>query len=177
LVKIFRYKKVISTNTLAKQLLLKEKGNFIVVAKQQSGGRGQRGKNWYSPPGGLYFSLVLRPVQSPLKFSDFPCQVTKVLKKVIEKLFNVSVQIKKPNDLLIQGKKIAGILVESATRCKKIRHLIVGIGVNLEIDFSATVLAEVAASLADFSRQKRSGFRFLQEFFKQFQADFPALFI
>jgi BirA family biotin operon repressor/biotin-[acetyl-CoA-carboxylase] ligase len=114
-----------------------------VVAESQSLGRGRLGRAWASPAeGGLYFSLVLRPA---LALSEAP-QITLLagagVCRAINALTHVGSGIKWPNDILVQGKKVAGILTEIEAEMNRIHHLIVGIGVNVN-----TRLSELPHSL------------------------------
>lgn len=120
-----------STNIEAKELLMQgEKEGFIVVAKTQSSGHGRKNRRWLSPPGGLYFSIILK---FPLKLENAPllgllgaCAVARSLR-----LFGVKdVNLKWPNDVLVGTSKIAGILSESVTLGDTLSGIIMGIGVN-----------------------------------------------
>jgi len=120
-----------STNSEAKTLFLQgESEGLIVVAKKQTAGRGRKGRSWLSPVGGLYFSIVLKPRLSvetaPLLGLLSGCAVARSLGSLgLEK-----VALKWPNDVLIDEKKIAGILCEVVTMEDGSAGIIVGIGVN-----------------------------------------------
>ena len=137
----------------------------IVIAEAQRAGRGRDGHAWASPAGGLYLSAVLRP---PLPLHDVPpmtlaigiglCDAARAF-IAAGAAMNGSVtrggggaHLKWPNDLLVGGKKLAGVLVESQSQASKLESVIVGIGVNLvtqpELD-TAITLAEAAGSSID----------------------------
>jgi BirA family biotin operon repressor/biotin-[acetyl-CoA-carboxylase] ligase len=106
----------------------------IVAARHQTAGRGRRGRSWRDRPGrSLLFSLVLRPVALPPSLAGVVSLLAGVA--VAEAAGHVSsgdVACKWPNDVLLEGRKVAGILGEAAVEGRRLRHVVVGIGVNLE---------------------------------------------
>jgi len=129
----------------------------LVAADEQSAGRGRAKRKWFTPPGAaLAFSLVLRPNASESEFiGRFSGLAALALVNALQK-YGVSAQIKWPNDVLIQRKKVAGILVESAWQGAKIESVIVGMGVNATpeaippasgLTFPATCLAAAGLNL------------------------------
>ena len=129
--KIIRLKKVKSTNDSAIRILRNSKQNYgMIIAETQSKGRGQYGRKWLSFRGNLFVSFFY----SLEKINSTTSQLTKIncllVKKLITKYYKKKILYKKPNDLLIEGKKICGILQETVNIMNK-RFLIVGIGINL----------------------------------------------
>lgn len=127
----------------------------LVVARVQTAGRGRRGKTWASPAGGLYFSLLLRPREESLR-SGLPATLVAglALCEALESLTPAEVrpQLKWPNDVLIEGKKVSGILGEMS-RDDRGPALVLGLGINVgaavlpaELAASATQLPEVGAT-------------------------------
>jgi BirA family transcriptional regulator, biotin operon repressor / biotin---[acetyl-CoA-carboxylase] ligase len=103
----------------------------VVTAYSQSSGRGRAGRSWASPPGGnLYVSLILRPA---LPLRDVPAMTLAIGVAVCEvaRSFGASATLKWPNDVLISGRKVAGILLESQSRSDRLDVVIAGIGINL----------------------------------------------
>jgi BirA family biotin operon repressor/biotin-[acetyl-CoA-carboxylase] ligase len=118
---------------------------WAVVAGQQTAGKGRAGRSWWSPPsGGLYLSLLLRPNLT----NEFTPWVTMTLAlgaaEAIERVCGLAVDIKWPNDLQWQGRKLAGVLAEGAFTGNRLDYVIAGIGLNVAIDFSSQ--PELAAS-------------------------------
>ncbi|MBI4743815.1 MAG: biotin--[acetyl-CoA-carboxylase] ligase [Actinobacteria bacterium] len=132
---IHYYKEIGSTNDLAKKLAFNnaEEGT-IVVAEEQKGGRGRLGRKWISPYGGIWFSIILRPKINPVDASKITLLAAIVTANVIIDLTGLKVKIKWPNDLLIEGRKLAGILTEMDAEFDKIDFLVLGIGINANID-------------------------------------------
>jgi BirA family transcriptional regulator, biotin operon repressor / biotin---[acetyl-CoA-carboxylase] ligase len=105
----------------------------IVIADSQTRGRGRLGRAWHSPPGAaLYFSAILRPSLPLPRLPPLTLAVGVALAEAVAR-FDVQARLKWPNDLLVGGKKLAGILAESATQGGRLEHVIVGIGVNLHV--------------------------------------------
>jgi BirA family biotin operon repressor/biotin-[acetyl-CoA-carboxylase] ligase len=98
------------------------------VAERQSRGRGKPGSIWHSPAGGLYFSVIIKPRKNPQDLTPLTRLAAQAVVSVIEKRTGLSARIKLPNDILLNRKKICGILTEKVGDA-----VIVGIGMNLNI--------------------------------------------
>jgi|TARA_B110000263_G_scaffold227961_1_gene220666 BirA family biotin operon repressor/biotin-[acetyl-CoA-carboxylase] ligase len=123
-----------STNAEALRLAQSEAlGNTLVWAKEQTHGRGRRGRTWVSPIGNFYCSLLLYPNQAPDQFAQLAFVAALALSDAINAVApKIRVEIKWPNDLLVDGRKIAGILLEgNVNETSKRRSLVVGMGVNV----------------------------------------------
>ena len=104
----------------------------VVVAEIQTAGRGRQGRNWVSRQGNLYMSIVFRPSIEHLPFLSILAGVATV--RAIRKTSGLDPRIKWPNDIMLNGKKVGGILVESVSTGEKVNYAIVGIGVNVNLD-------------------------------------------
>ena len=129
--KIFRFKKVNSTNNTAIRIIRNSNLNYgMVISEMQNNGRGQYGKKWISYKGNLFISFFYNLEN----FTVSVKQLTKINCLLVKKLLSLycknKIIFKKPNDLLIDRKKICGILQETLTKLNK-KYLIVGIGINL----------------------------------------------
>ena len=102
-----------------------------VLAESQTGGRGREGRAWHSPPGGLYLSVLLRPRVEPVPLIPLAAGVA-----VVEaaKGFGVACELKWPNDVLVSGRKLAGILGEASSGSAGIEWVVLGLGVNLALE-------------------------------------------
>lgn len=107
----------------------------LVIAEQQTSGRGRMGRTWVSPSGkGIWMSLLLRP-PVPLHLTPQLTLLAAVaLSRAISRIVPVTIGIKWPNDLLVNGKKISGILLESAAEDERLRYVVVGLGVSVNLD-------------------------------------------
>ncbi len=129
---------VASTNILAMEMASKGSSEGTVVAAEtQSGGKGRLGRKWISPRGNLYISVILRPVipvhKAPLITMVGAVAVASAIRKVCE----ISAAIKWPNDILISGKKVSGLLTEMSAEQDRIRHIVLGIGIDVNMDMEA----------------------------------------
>lgn len=130
--KVFFYPELSSTNKTAAELAQKgEKEGTVVIAEKQTGGRGRRGRSWYSPAGtGLWFSIILRPEIPPKDSHFLTVNASLAVYKALEDL-GFRVDIKWPNDLLYNGSKLCGILSELNATSTKIKYAVTGIGLNV----------------------------------------------
>jgi len=120
----------------------------VVVADEQDKGRGRLGRRWHSPAGeSLYFSVVLRPALPPHRVPPLTLAAGVAVAEALV-AFDVVPALKWPNDVLVDGKKIAGILTEMSADLDRVHHLVVGIGVNLNARAFPDELTAIATSLA-----------------------------
>ena len=109
----------------------------IVCADAQTGGRGRFDRRWESPPGvNLYLSLLLRPPVEPRRAPQLTLVAAVALAKAVEEVGKIPARLKWPNDLCVAGKKAAGILAEMSTDADRLRHVVIGIGLNVNSDKS-----------------------------------------
>lgn len=105
----------------------------VILAREQTLGRGRRGRSWHSPAGdSIYMSLLLRPVFAPDRASMLTLLAALAVSRAVEDVCGLSAMIKWPNDLLVQERKICGILTEMGLGQKGIDYVIIGIGVNVD---------------------------------------------
>ena len=147
--KIYSYKEIDSTNVQAGRLAGEgaEHGSLIVT-DLQTAGRGRRGRQWNSPEGsGLYFSLILKPDIRPDGASMLTLVAAMAVTKAIERATGMRPGIKWPNDVVLSGKKVCGILTEMSIQEKGIAHIIVGIGINVNAQEFPEEIAPTATTL------------------------------
>ncbi|KQC14835.1 MAG: hypothetical protein APR63_05050 [Desulfuromonas sp. SDB] len=128
-----------STNNFASNLSEvhpDQKQNYLIMADSQFKGKGQKENSWFSPPEvGLYFSLLINPDIPARDILTIPETWGEMVKKTIESIPGISAEIKKPNDVLISGKKVAGILLESKIQGEICRTIIAGVGINVNTPY------------------------------------------
>jgi BirA family transcriptional regulator, biotin operon repressor / biotin---[acetyl-CoA-carboxylase] ligase len=128
----------------------------LVWARQQTAGRGRRGRTWVSPPGNLYLSLIARPAGSPARAAQLGFVTALGLGEALLELAGPALPLsyKWPNDVLIGGRKFAGVLLESETYgAAQVDFVVIGVGVNLvakpqDVEYPATSLLERGVAIA-----------------------------
>ncbi len=131
--KIYHFDELTSTNITAKELAYDAEDGTIVIAEVQKGGRGRLGREWLSPPGGIWMSVILKPTISLAHASRLTLVAGIAISKAMRKL-GVDARIKWPNDILVNGKKVCGILTEVNAEMELVDYIVVGIGINANVD-------------------------------------------
>ena len=163
-----------STNDLAKKLAADNAPDgTIVIADEQSAGRGRLNRGWYSPKGGgLWFTLILRPGDFvvPADAAKFTLLTAVAVVFAMQK-FSLTAKIKWPNDILFDGKKLVGILTEMSATDERINYIIVGAGINVNIvaDDFPTEIAQIATSLSVMNGAPLNEEKFLAAFLAEFE--------
>ena len=138
-----------STNQTAK--MLAEQGashGTLVVAERQVSGRGRRGRTWHSPKGsGIWMSILLRPQSHPMSASMLTLVAAMAVAKGITRCTGMEAKIKWPNDIVINGKKVVGILTEMSAQMDYVNHIVVGVGINVNNESFPEEIAQNATSL------------------------------
>ncbi len=147
--KIYTFETIDSTNNCAKAVAgCGAAEGTIVFAEQQTSGRGRLGRLWVANPNeNLTFSVILRPGIAPDQLNVLPLYVAVAVAQAVEKSTGLEVECKWPNDLLIRGKKFAGILIEGSVKQNAVEHVVVGIGINVNQQQFPDDLASKATSL------------------------------
>ncbi len=143
--RIHWFEEVTSTNDVARTLA--EAGapeGTAVLARTQTAGRGRLGRRWVSPPGGLWLSVVLRPIAAPHEVPRLGLAVGVGCSRAVERCCPVRLGLRWPNDLVVEGKKVGGILLEAGP---EVRWVVAGIGINVQVP--RDLLPEGAGSLED----------------------------
>lgn len=150
-----------------------EKGReegLLAVAEEQTGGKGRRGRSWVSPPGtGIWMSLLLRPKVEPQKASMVTIVAALAMTKAMEKITGMEIRIKWPNDVVLNGKKVCGILTEMSAELEEIHYIIVGIGINANTESFPEDIQDRATSIYLESGKKVERAAFIAEFCVQFE--------
>ena len=147
--KIIYYKQLDSTNTEIARLAAEGAAHgTVVMADAQTAGKGRRGRQWESPAGeNIYMSILLRPDCVPDRAPMLTLVMAYSVAKVVRELGFLDVQIKWPNDLVLSGKKICGILTEMQLRDSEIDYVVVGVGINVNTSKFPEELKDTATSL------------------------------
>lgn len=175
----FYLQEVDSTNNYAKMLAADGyPEGTAVVAEQQTAGRGRRGRSWHSRPGeGIYLSLILRPVLPLNEISRVTLAAAVAVVEVLKREARLASGIKWPNDILVNGKKITGILTEAVTDIDGVEYIIVGIGINVNnsaADFPQE-FRDTATSVREEVKQKVSRIKLLQGLLEYWESNYQQI--
>ena len=127
------FKETESTNIIAREIANSVEEGTVVIAESQTQGRGRLGRKWLSPEGGIWLSIILKPRIQPLYASRITLLAGVTVAKTIRSL-GLPAKIKWPNDVLINGKKVCGILTEIEAEIDIIDYCVVGIGIDANVD-------------------------------------------
>ncbi|MBP0120177.1 MAG: biotin--[Nitrosarchaeum sp.] len=106
----------------------------IIIAERQTDGKGRLNRKWISPKGGIWLSVILRPKFDISVITLFPIASALALSNAIEETLGIKSELKWPNDITIKNKKVAGILVDASIESNKIENIILGVGINFDVD-------------------------------------------
>ncbi|HQP10685.1 MAG TPA: biotin--[acetyl-CoA-carboxylase] ligase [Candidatus Omnitrophota bacterium] len=141
----------------------------VVCAENQTKGKGRRGRSWVSPKSkGIYMSVILRPPMVPADLTRVTLLSAVAVCEAVRKMYRLPVEIKWPNDLLIQKKKLAGILTELSAEMDRVRFVVIGIGINVNAALSQ--LPPHSTSIRNETGQKVSRADLMQEILRSLEA-------
>ncbi|HVM75257.1 MAG TPA: biotin--[acetyl-CoA-carboxylase] ligase [Candidatus Saccharimonadales bacterium] len=172
--RVFHFFKTDSTNRVAMELgFVGEPEGTVVMAEEQTAGRGRAGRSWHSEKGtGLYFSILLRPRLSPAQAPLLTMLAGVSAQAAVEAVTGLAPEIKWPNDLLLNGKKLGGILTEMHAEPSAVRFVVVGIGINTNQEKFPSELAAIATSLRRESGRITFRLELLVRLLSQFENDY-----
>ena len=143
---ILWFRSLSSTQELAKELVNAKGalrvGGYVIIADSQLSGTGRNGREWASPRGGIWLSVILSSMLHPSKCISFSFGASLAVSEAITQSTGLESKLKWPNDVLIDGKKVSGVLVDASVNSSSIEYVIVGIGVNVNVN-SAEVQRDI----------------------------------
>lgn len=168
---IYYFDSIDSTNTKAKELA--EEGHpsgTLVVADRQTAGKGRRGRSWESPTGiGIFMTLMLKPEINPNNASMLTLVAAMATTRAIRRVTGVPAMIKWPNDIVMNGKKVCGILTEMSAQFDYINHIVIGIGINVHNEDFPEEIAQTASSIYLESGQHIHRASLIEAFLEEFE--------
>ena len=175
---IHNFGKLSSTNTTAKEQAEKgAKEGTTIIAETQTSGKGRLDRLWVSPRGGVWLSIILRPRIDPEDASKITLTTAVAVTRILRRLYNVTAEIKWPNDVLIDNKKVCGILTEAKLRGKTVNFVVVGIGINAnfsiqalpeDLQTTATTLKEMLGKNVDREKLTAALLKEFEDYYKLF---------
>lgn len=184
----FYFDSIKSTQDFANELL-KGGGDFypsVIISDYQTGGKGRKGPNWASPEGGIWMSLALETNMKTHELFRILMLITRLLCQTLENHTKLISMVKWPNDILVNGKKVAGILLDAEVESDNINQVIIGIGVNSNNDLDSTklLIKQKNSGIYDYDittikyenqNNEISNHEFMQYFLKSINDTFPDL--
>ena len=135
--RIYHYKRIPSTQQLAisfAETNISNENGTVILADEQYDGKGRGNKKWISPKGGLWMSLIIKPKIELNKINILSIIAAISVCEIINEISNLETRIKWPNDIIIDNKKIAGIIIDSSINKNNIEYIVIGIGINIVVD-------------------------------------------
>ncbi len=178
---IYYFPELKSTNIIAKEKALHRAEGIgegtLIIAERQSAGKGRLGRKWFSPVGGIWLSIILYPRLSPSYISRITLMTAVAVVRAIKICTQIESQIKWPNDILISEKKVCGILTEMSAELDIINWVVVGIGINVNIDHQdfPEDIQENTISLKETSGKEISRVKLIQTFLQEFEKYYEIL--
>ena len=172
--RFYHFFKTDSTNRVAMELAYAgEEEGAVILAETQTEGRGRAGRRWHSEQGtGIYVTIVLRPRLSPVQAPLLTMLAGLSLHSAILAQTGLNAELKWPNDILIDGKKLGGILTEMHAEPTQVRFVIVGIGLNVNQEKFPAELSSIATSLRKESGKAHSRLELLVRLLREFETDY-----
>ena len=172
--RIFHFFRTDSTNRVALELgHAGEPEGAVVLAEEQTAGRGRGGRAWHSERAtGIYVTLLLRPKLAPVQAPLLTMMAGLSAHSAVQALTGLEVDLKWPNDLLVRGRKLGGILTEMHAEPGQIRFVIVGIGLNVNQEKFPGELANLATSLRAETGKPQSRMELLVRLLHEFESDY-----
>jgi len=131
---VYYFDTIDSTQNFASKISNQNNHGTVIIAQRQTSGKGRLGRKWVSPLGGIWLSVILHPKFDISYATLFPIASSLALAIAIKKTLKLKPELKWPNDVTINGKKVAGMLVDISIESNKIEKLILGVGINYKVD-------------------------------------------
>lgn len=160
--KRFHYEKIDSTQ---KEVWRRLENGIIISADIQTDGIGTHGRKWYtSQKGNIAFSIGLMPNVSVKKLDNLTFEIAEIILEVFDKFYQIKLEIKLPNDIMIDGKKVGGILTETKLQGETVKYLAIGVGIN-------TNKEEISTSIKKEFNIEIDNLKVIEEFCKIFETN------
>jgi BirA family biotin operon repressor/biotin-[acetyl-CoA-carboxylase] ligase len=175
--KFFTFETIDSTNNCARALAgcWADEGT-VVLAEEQTAGKGRQGRSWYTnPQENLTFSVILRPKLPPDALNLLPLLTAVAIAEAIEAETGLRVQCKWPNDILVNGKKASGILIEGSVKGDAVEYVVLGIGINVNQTTFPADIAHRATSLRTETGQPLDRVKLLQAVLRALDSRYRAV--
>lgn len=158
--KIIHYEEIDSTQ---KEVWRRQEKEIIISADIQTDGIGTHGRKWYTTQkGNIAFSIGLSLNTNVSKLNNLTLEIAEIILKIFEDLYKIKLEIKQPNDIMINGQKVGGILTETKLQGEIVKYLVIGVGINTNQKEISTSIKKEFNILIDNSK-------IINEFYKSFK--------
>lgn len=168
---IFKFNEIDSTQKEAWRRI--ENGNIrngnLIITKRQTSGIGTHGRIWHADSENITFSFVIFPNCNIKKIENLTYKIAEILKDVFKNLYEIILEIKIPNDLMIRNKKVGGILTETKLQGEIVKSLVIGVGINTKINEFPKELEGIATSIKKEFGIKIDNLEVITEFCNKFE--------
>lgn len=148
IINIEYYEEIDSTHNYAKKAIDSLKDKTVIIAEKQTGGIGTKGRKWHTGEGkNIAMTIVLKANYDIKQLDGYTVKIAQDIKKSINELYGYELKIKEPNDLMLNGKKICGILTEIHTIGEKVKYILISFGFNVNEDNFNEEIKNIATSL------------------------------
>lgn len=167
------HKTIDSTQKEAWRLLEKqEKNGTLIIANQQTNGIGTHGRTWYTEDSNdIAFSFFINTDCDIKKLENITIIIAEILVSIFKEKYNINLKIKQPNDIIFQGKKIAGILVQTKVIGEKVKSIVIGIGINTNSEKFKEEISEIATSIKKEFKIEVDNIEIISEFCNRFEEE------
>ena len=133
--RIYYFDTIDTTQNFAMKIAHEDNENgTVIIAKKQTGGRGRMKRKWKSPVGGIWMSIIIHPKFNISHATLVPIATSLALSIAIEKILKINTKLKWPNDVILKGKKVAGVLIDASITSNQIENMVLGVGINFKIN-------------------------------------------
>lgn len=170
--KIIHYENIDSTQLEMWRRVQQDKieNGTVILADIQTKGKGTHGRKWFTKEkNNIAFSLYIKANCEIEKLDGFTIQIAKIIVNIFKKLYNIELQIKEPNDIVYNGKKIGGILTETKLIGNIVKHIVIGIGINTNQEKFDKEINDIATSIKNEFGIEIDSKKVILEFCKEFQ--------
>jgi len=173
---IIYFEEIESTQKKAKEMSETLENGSVILANNQTSGIGTHGRKWFSEKGkNILFTITLFPDCTIEKINKLTILIAECFVETIQKLYEINLQIKSPNDLICNGKKIGGILTESVTQKEIVKKIFIGIGFNVNTEKFDTQIEKIATSLKKEFNKEFDRNTIISTFLNIFEKNFEEL--
>ena len=170
---ILYYDNLESTQIEAKKIKKDINDGTIVITKNQTAGIGTHDRTWFMGENdNIAFTIILKPNSNISKINNLTTILAECMVRTIRNLYNINLDIKLPNDLMINGKKLAGILTQATTKGEKVEDILIGIGLNVNQTEFPNELKNIATSLKNEFNLEFNRIDIIVEFLSTFEHEY-----